>query len=197
MSVARRIVHAATAFKRASAHAHLTISGKSVVIASHSKLATFIVKQLHKEGCAVSTCSAARDLGIQLICGKRRTTLIQRQRLHKAATRSARIVRLSKLTKVARKLVNTGYKPQATWGNVVTGYAPSTIAKVRALYARMTGVNHGSQCTSTLIALAYGYGKDPTVMFTVEAVVTWIKLWRESAQHHAAIRARAVGRRAI
>ena len=77
----------------------------------------------------------------------------------------------------AKKLVLSGYKPQATWGPMAVGMSPAGIARLRAATARCCGGTAAGRCCATLIHLTFGELGDPAVYIGLDCIKQWLQLW--------------------
>ena len=120
----------------------------------------------------------ARDLGLCLNpSGRRFTAGIQAKRLRSASVRLVRIAGLVKVVRGARKLVTTGSFPQALWGHVSQGIAPTVLDRFRTQVAAATGICQPGKRRTTAIALAFGRDSDPAVKVARGQVSSWLSLW--------------------
>ena len=151
------LVRGGIKFSQAIAGLHLQLSPKSVIVASSFKLSKWIQAELRQYGISVQVARTARDLGVCLNPGSRRSTAgIQAKRLVSARSRLLRTGRLVRAVRGARKLVTTGSFPQALWGHVSQGIAPTVVDRFRTSVAAATGICQASRCKTTAIALAFG-----------------------------------------
>lgn len=156
---------------------HLKVSPKSVVVASSPRLAGLIRSELSDYGVTVGFAPHARDLGLCLNPTKRRSTSLQAPRLAAAKVRLGRTAGLVKVNRGARKLVTTGSFPQALWGHVSMGIAPTVVDKIRTQAAAASGICQKGRCRTTAIALAFGQQLDPAVKVAREQTAAWLDLW--------------------
>eukprot|EP00972_Heterocapsa_arctica_P097272 14350822-Heterocapsa_arctica.AAC.1 len=73
---------------------------------------------------------ATRDLGIDVIAGRRRSTVIASTKFDKARVRASGVAGLAMVNPKAKKLTATGTVPQATWGRSATGLSEQVINEV-------------------------------------------------------------------
>ena len=121
-----------------------------------------------------------RGLPGTLVCapGSRRSTAgIQAKRLDSAKGRLLRTARLVKVVRRARELVATGFFPQALWGHVSQGIAPTVVDRFRTRVAAVIGICQTGRCSTTAVALAFRQGSDPAVKVAREQVSSWFSLW--------------------
>ena len=96
--VAQATVDAGILFVSKVRGVKLTLSKKSVVVASSPKLATIISKCISKHAkVAIRVQSTGRDLGIENNPTGKRVTGLQQARIQKAIRRSAKIARIAKV----------------------------------------------------------------------------------------------------
>ena len=175
--VVEAIVEAGGAFVRAMGRLHLTISAKSVVVASSDKVAKWIADQLRDSGVSVKRDRSARDLGIVFAPGRRRNTTLQVKRFRAASSRLRRTAILVRRVRSARKLVGTGSLPQALWGHQAIGVSPTVVSGLRTMCAAASGMTQRGRCCTTAIALAFSEYGDPSVKIAAGQVDSWLKLW--------------------
>ena len=131
-------------------------------------------------GISVQFARAARDLGVCLNPGSRRSTVgVQAKRLVSAKSRLLRTGRLVKAIRGARKLVTAGSFPQALWGHVSQGIALTVVDHFHTSVAAATGICQAGRCKTTAIALAFGQESDPAVKVAREQVSSWLSLWNK------------------
>ena len=104
LAVVNALVDAGLVFARVTRKLKLTISSKSVVVASSPKLAQEIAAQLKSCGQLhdIRVASSARDLGICNNPSRRRRTTLQQERLKKAKLRTAKVSSMAKSVRRAR-----------------------------------------------------------------------------------------------
>ena len=121
--------------------------------------------------------------------GKRRSAAgIQAKRLVSARGRLLRIARLVRVVREARKLVTTGSFPQALWGHVSQGIAPTVVDRFRTRVAAAIRVCQSARCRVTAIASAFGQDSGPAVKVAREQVSSWLSLWNNCPDLRADIR---------
>eukprot|EP00959_Pyramimonas_sp_CCMP1952_P220429 4608502-Pyramimonas_sp.AAC.1 len=104
--------------------ANLTISDKTVVIATDNSMAKKIAKGLNKVGIPARMATKAVDLGCDAAAGRIRSRCKARDRMKKAAKRSmaiGKVRRIAKLRRAAQGLWRTGSSPQALYGHQQMG----------------------------------------------------------------------------
>ena len=177
-AVVGALVEGGIRFRDAINRLHLRVSPKSVIVASDMKVANAIQSELHQCGICVQVARTARDLGLCLNpSGRRSTAGRQAKRLKSASVRLVRTAGLVKVVRGARKLVTTGSFPQALWGHVSQGIAPTVLGRFRAQVAAATGICQPGRCRTTAIALAFGQGSDTAIKVAREQVSSWLSLW--------------------
>ena len=155
----------------AIARLHLRVSPKSVIVCSAYKLSKSIQAELLQYGIRAQVAKHARDLGVCLNPGSRRSTAgVQAKRLNSARCRLGRTAGLVKVLRGARKLVTTGSFPQALWGHVSQGIAPTVVERFRTQVAAAIGICQSGRRKTTAIALAFGQESDPAVGVVREQV---------------------------
>ena len=178
--VAQATVDAGVLFASKVKGVKLTISKKSVVVASSPRLATIISQCISKHAnVTVRAQSTGRDLGVENNPTGRRVTGLQQARVQKAIRRTVKIARIAKVVRKASALAYTGALPQAGWGVATQGMAPTVLRRLRSSYAAASGISARGRCTSTAIAIAMGQERDPLVHVATQQLSLWIDLWRE------------------
>eukprot|EP00972_Heterocapsa_arctica_P013292 1952870-Heterocapsa_arctica.AAC.1 len=79
----------------------------------------------------------------------------------------AKIKVLCKFNKKAAKLLQTGARPQATWGHQARGTPPSVLQAFRGKIAMAAGRKAGG-CSSTALFLGVGQCGDPAFFLPIE-----------------------------
>ena len=160
----------------------LTISPKSVVVASSCTLATRIAGALTKAGQPIEASRTAEDLGISSGCGARRAVGAAKKRLARGAARARRVQRLTRANPKASKLYSTGVQPQQSYGMCIPGASPSQLRIMRRS-AVLTVARAGVQpCTTTILQWRLGRHRDPAIALPVEQVKMWIRLWERASK---------------
>ena len=181
-SVLQSIVDAGLAFCYGMRSIKLTISPKSVVVSSSPKMSRTISQLINRHArVSIAVKSHARDLGVLNNPTGKRVTGLQKDRLAKAKKRLTKVSKLAKSVRKASVLAYTGALPQALWGSVSLGLAPSALKSLVARTAAATGISAAGRCPATAIALAMGQDRHPVVQTAVEQVSLWIDLWRGEA----------------
>eukprot|EP00972_Heterocapsa_arctica_P021237 3125767-Heterocapsa_arctica.AAC.1 len=132
---------------------------------------------LANRGIQVKVANTVRDLGIDATLGTRRSTPTSRARTGKSFRRMVKIKVLGKFNKKAAKLLQTGARPQATWGHQARGTPPSVLQTLRGKMAIAAGLKAGG-CSSTALFLSCGLAGDPAYFLPIELISNWIMLWR-------------------
>ncbi len=138
-------------------------------------MARVIADALQQQGILLQTPRAARDLGLDGHTS-RRSTVTSQARLTKASRRAAVIQKLVKTDPRARALVNTGHRPQASWGLQGQGFAPTTLRKLRGQVSGMTGAKFPGGCTTTVLRPTFGESSDPFVYGRIQLLEEWVNM---------------------
>ena len=161
----------------------LVISNKSLIVASDMRLAKIISSAIFKQTkIKLLTCTAGRDLGIQLVATNRRNTSLQSKRVAKTIGKLKRIAPLAKSMKRARKLIATGALPACLWGSASIGLAPTRINQLRTMTAAACGIGGRGRCASTAIAISLGPEKDPEVLALTKQASVFIDVWKSDSR---------------
>ena len=186
-AVSTNIVNAATFLARSIQTKGSRVSPKSTILASDPTLAREIQLELSNRGVQLKVSSEARDLGIDATCAKKRRLQTQKGRFAKSIARAKVIKGLVKKKAQAKSLVNTGAKPQLTWGHQSKGMAPSTISELKATLGVCSGYRKSGGCTTTALQMFAGVQGDPEYFIRKELFDTWIQVWEEFPNIHLAI----------
>ncbi len=149
------------------------LSAKSAIVSHPPKLAKRVAEALLPHGIHLQTPSSAKDLGVATH-GTRRSTVIIKGRMQKAARRALAIRRLVRVEPKARALTNTGYRPQAIWGHEGQGLAPSTLRRLRGQIAGMSGCLRPGGCATTSIRITFGADSDPHLLCRRQLFDNWL-----------------------
>ena len=150
------------------------ISSKSTIVASSLELARHVQKQLAPY-VRVEVATHGRDLGIDYSATKRRSIHVFAKRMKLAKARLRRIKAIAKKHKEAKKLVKTGFKPQATWGHAAKGMSPTAVRQYRANFATaQSSWRHGT-CSTTLLAITQYPMVDPGVALRADLFHQWFQ----------------------
>ena len=153
------------------------MSPKSAIVASDKKLAYRVSKELASYGIHVQVCDSTRDVGVMFTAGVSRDMSISNRRMCKARRRTARICRVSAVTRSARKLFTSGSYPQALWGHQCVGVSPSQLRELRRMAASTTGISIRSQrCLTSCLFVCFGRRGDPGHQILKENVMLWSQL---------------------
>ena len=118
---------------------HLTLSAKSLVVASSGKLAVVLQKRFASIGLTVKVAQEGRDLGLCFNASGRRSCTLVAHRLDKAAARHKKLMQLVSVHRVAGKLARSNPLAVASWGSSALGMAWSTVASLRRQLADASG----------------------------------------------------------
>ena len=117
------------------------------------QLAQLIQNELATSGLILKHNQAARDLGIDVTMGTRRSTKISSTRFRRGMIRAKKVKQLAMVNRAAARLAWTGVRPQATWGHQACGMSPSAIRSLKAMLGSSTEVRKVGGCTTTAIAM--------------------------------------------
>ena len=195
VDVVDSLVAAGTRYVHGMSLLKLTLSTKSVMVATSPRLESLLRKTLASAGVDLKVARAPRDLGHGLVARSGRRVPLQRQRRGKAAPRLRAIQRICGITPVARKLVRTGYMPQCLWGHAAMGLAPTVLRTIRWKIAQVFAPRLKGRCLATVLALALGPYEDPQITLTMQMVGAWLSMWRRCRDLHA--RGRVAWRAAV
>ena len=119
----------------------------------------------------------AKDLGVDIAAGRRRTVRVLRARFSTFQRRVVRIRRMARASHRARALYHQA-QPQATWGQEVMGLSPTMLQALRRCAMRATGLNLAGMSTTATLACVHGWRKDPASTTVLSQVVAWVNAWR-------------------
>ena len=92
--------------------------------------------------------------------------------------RRAKIIHiLARLDRRARKLVNTGVKPQSTYGAAAQGVPPTRRRHLRRAAAHAVAPGGFQPCPASVLHLLLGASYDPEVYLPAQQVRTWLAMW--------------------
>ncbi len=155
----------------------LSISVKSVAVASSKRLADLVVAALGRAGQPINAVAAAEDLGIPTGCGARRVIGAFKKRLARGLCRSRRVQNLVRVNPKAAKLYQTGVYPQQSYGAVAHGAAPEQVRSMRRAAVLSVAPAGAQPCTTTIIVWRLGSHRDPAVAAPLEQVKLWMRMW--------------------
>ena len=117
------------------------VSGSKFVIrATDQDLATAVQEGIHREaGILLPIVQTARDLGIDSGFSKRRREPTASSRVKKSGAKLKRLLQLSKITTMSRRLFRTGVVPQIAWGQEANWLAPTVVGEFRTRAGKGTG----------------------------------------------------------
>ena len=117
----------------------LTVSGKSVMLASSEELLHKTAERIRTKGKTIKVAKVGRDLGLSAAGGRRRTTLVTSIRAVKVKRRAKRANDLHRWSgRKATKMYTAGLAPAQAYGLESHGAAPSTLKKRRATAAKLS-----------------------------------------------------------
>ena len=124
---------ASEAFVEGMAKLGLSMSPKSVVLASNPELAKRMQARLKKAGIDVQMASHGADLGADCVAGGARRVTLQVSRMKKVRSGVTHTLKFGRCTKGlhTRKLILTSVLPKA-FGFSVLGCSPTTASALRA-----------------------------------------------------------------
>ena len=163
------------------------ISAKACLLASDKDVGDEIIRQLESKGLSLKHEQTARDMGINASLKTTRHIHVAKARMDKACKRAGVIKGFLKINKSAKKLLLTGVRPQAMWGHQASGWAPTTLMKMRALFGACCGSRNAGGCTTTAIRMAFDFRMDPMVKQPVELLVMWVSILRDVSHLRSAI----------
>ena len=184
--VAIRLARAAVQFVCVAALLHLTISVKSVIVASHALIVTEVVRRIKQFGVRINFEACARDLGVLFSIRRTRRIHILNTRLKDACVRLDGTRKLVKVAKKARRLAPSGALPAAIYGVECSGMAPSRVSWFRTQMASATGITQAGRCATTALRLAFG--RDPAEEIVARSLFAWFRHFRAKGGVQAALR---------
>ena len=165
------------------------VSGpKFVIRATDQDLATAVQEGIHREaGILLPIVQTARDLGIDSGFSKRRREPTASSRVKKSGAKLKRLLQLSKITTMSRRLFRTGVVPQIAWGQEANWLAPTVVGEFRTRAGKGTGVRKSGGCLTTALAIAFEPGNEPAKIFLVSLLQVWCRQWASDPKWQAAI----------
>ena len=156
----------------------LTISPKSVAVASSIALARRIAAGLSRGGLSVKAQIRTEDLGNGVMPG-RRTTIAFKHRLSLGLRRAGRVAVLRNAAgSAAGKLFATGVRPQQCYGHTVAGMALGQTRTLLQAARRVLGPAGMRPCPVTIVALRLGIM--PVVQAQTDQIRLWMQLWQRT-----------------
>jgi hypothetical protein len=174
-AVIQKVIQVAEALVTGLKGLGFKVAAKSTILAHPVKVGHDIVRALAAKGVTLRADSCGKDLGVDAHVGRRRTGVLK-GRMTKAGKRARAIAQLVRVDRGSRVLAKTGFKPQAVWGLEAQGLAPSTLQRLRALVAGMSGCKQPGGCATTAIRLAYDEQADPYHYGRTQLLTEWIHL---------------------
>ena len=110
----------------------LTVSTKTVVVASVPSAAKAVQDRLLAHGITAGVAYRSRDLGFDAAAGKRRATAVLVKRLKKATKRVGKLRVISRINLKAKALWRTNIWPTAKFSIGGMGLAPTSVDKMRS-----------------------------------------------------------------
>ena len=126
-----------------------------------------------------TVAESARDLGISYTAGKpvKPTMNISKQRTLKTKSRITRTIRLSKITKQARKLFSGSVFAASTWGHQSFGISATDVLRIERAAASSAGLPNG-RCRFMTLCAAYGPRGHPYARIIKESIRLWFQTIR-------------------
>ncbi len=162
------------------------VAAKCTILAHPPQVGQEIVTALEKKGIILQTARSGKDLGVDAHVGRRSTKALK-GRMTKAGKRARAIAQLVRVDRATKVLAKTGFKPQAVWGLEAQGLAPSTLKRLRAQVAGMSGCKHPGGCSTTAIRLAYDETADPHHYGRTQLLREWLHLYTELQDQRGAL----------
>ena len=137
---------------------------KTFVTATHPQAAESLKRKLSDRGLAFNDAVTAKDLGIGVTTGRRRTTVVAVSRLRKCHKRMVKAKQLNKWSKGKASRMFTGsLYPARTYGVEAAGFSHAALRNLRSSAAALSPHSCNGSCTTTCIAIGYRDGWDPAV----------------------------------
>ncbi len=183
IDVTQQLVQVARTLVEMLSRRGLKVSLRTVVLTTPPRIGRQVVRQLEAHGINLTTAGAGKDLGLDTH-GVRRSTRVQQKRLRRAGRRARGIRAVSRVDREARTLVNTGFKPTATWGIEGPGMAPTSLQKLKTLVAGMSSAKYLRGCATVAIRLGLGEASDPALYGRLQLFREWLHLRTELQKDH-------------
>ena len=164
----------AVSFVKAVQDNHFDLSTKSLVISNSEEVAEAVRTAVVQANAPMQVVTIAKDLGIDLTSNTRRRIPQARERIRKAARRHDRIIKLHAKRPQVRVWRGAAL-PQAQYGLISSGLAPSTRLRLRGQLATHAGWRPG-MCSTSLLELELP-GRDPSLHIPMRHIQEYIELW--------------------
>ena len=185
-NVETTLVQAGTSIGHDMLSAGLTISPKTVVVASSSGIANSVARALRGQGIRATSAHAATDLGADVASGRARARASARRRMVKASRRAAaihKIRRIARLKKESQGLWKTGAMPSGTYSHQHHGLPEYEVLRLRRqAAAAASGVGPG-RCLTTALGIEYG-DDDPAKSTRRQQIAGRLTMWRQCPSIH-------------
>ena len=159
-------------------------SDKTSIVSSSLVCSKKVARNLGHSPHAVSR--SAKDLGVDFICGNRRSRRLlvtSAWRKRKARFRISKIARLASVRRAASKLYFTGALPEMTYGMEIVGASDATLVSLRRDAAKCLGISGHRRSLDLTFGLASWL--DPAVRVAVDPLIRYAKeLWAGSTPGH-------------
>ena len=175
-AIAGKALEAGLLVKEGAAEADVQLSTKSA-LTSNSSIGEMVARALQVRGVDIQRTNTAKDVGIGVASGSRRTTKVQVERLRKGSGRADGINSLAKQDARAHSLICTGLGPQQSYGLTVQGASPSMVDQLRKNFKKATQMGHTRSCLTSTLAWVVGIAKDPFVTTKVNQIKDWTDIW--------------------
>ena len=183
------IYRTALSLKEGLDELHLTVSPKTVLLASDPVFGRELARGLRRLDVPCTPALQAVDLGIDTAVGRKRVKRRAAKRVSVAQGRLRRILRMrrqKRLAVITKALWSTAAQPQATYGHQAMGLAPSTILLLRRSAAAAAAGRGPGRCFTSTLAALYG-DKDPVLELRRQVLAEWLELWRRAPELHCSV----------
>ena len=148
----------------------LTLSDKGQLVCTDTKLGNRLAKILRRKGIPVTHVYQAKDLGVVNAAGKPIRRDGVSQRISNSRHRVKAIVRLSKISPMARRLYSGSAFSVSTWGHVSRMLSDSSIAQLERDAANASGIKVTGRNLFMTNLVAYGKYSHPVARLYTDLV---------------------------
>ncbi len=161
----------------------LTISPKSVFVASDDRTSTrFQIKcMVHKLKYKLS--HDARDLGVTSKAGRGRPSNLLTNRLTKVRTRINKIKGIAKKSRSAKQLYSGSADAAATCGHQASGISSNGFLQLERDALSCTGISPKGRCRTIALVVTYGVQGTPKARVIRETLRSWFEVLRMASPH--------------
>ncbi len=163
-------------FKKIVRRLRLKISPQSTIVTSSAKLTKAICDELNGLGWQIRADRVTRDLGITFGAGVRKTENQLKVRNKNTKIGRLKMHKISKISRMARKLFQGSAYSASTWGHQGSGCPEQMLLELEVDAAKATGITPQGRCRFTSLCVAYGPRGHPRARIIKETLANWFQL---------------------